>query len=363
LGINTILTLTSWSHAKGITWALHNAVEQIDEFYDDDPFSAPYFPLWEKLDCDSKDYLDQIPAKVMLALKPFRADNFGLAMLLSQNKNLSQLCVKCPTLFWLLFLRAKIDHWSKSEFLDVCNQGELAILQACQLPANTVALEVIAKFTADNFGQLQSDYLYRLFATLDYSHLNTVRTDLPDHLIQFLLRYPELQHAKLIQSLNRADYNELLRIVRNLRAVATELEIDSVNLELLIAESDNLAVLKSHHKHLEALALQKALQDYEKQLNSAEASSRSFPQLSLFADRDNLEQILNEADLLAESWLCQQNLMRYVPSILCGHYAVYRMLIKPHRATAVYYLFPEQDGGLRPVLKCQYSPDDLIKLQ
>jgi hypothetical protein len=80
----------------------------------------------------------------------------------------------------------------------------------------------------------------------------------------------------------------------------------------------------------------------------------------LFADRDDLEQILNEADLLTESWLCQQNLMQYVPGILSGHYVVYQQL-KPQRATAVYYLFPEQDGGIRPVLKCQYSADDLTK--
>ncbi len=77
----------------------------------------------------------------------------------------------------------------------------------------------------------------------------------------------------------------------------------------------------------------------------------------LFADRDDHEQILSEAELLAESWLCQQNLMQYVPGILCGHYAIYQQL-KPQRATAVYYLFPEQDGGLRPVLKCHIRADE-----
>jgi hypothetical protein len=151
------LVLTSWNNCQGITWSI---VDDDAVKHHRDPFTAPYFPIWECLDYDScKDYLDQIPEKINLACLLFRADNFGLAMLLSQNKNLSQLCVKCPTLFWLLFLRAKIDHWSKSEFLDVCNQGELAILQACQLPANTVALEVIAKFTAKHYAQLQSYYL------------------------------------------------------------------------------------------------------------------------------------------------------------------------------------------------------------
>jgi hypothetical protein len=352
--INTPITLilTSWNHPCGVTWALHNAVEQIDELYDD-PFRAPYFPIWECLTDDKAcdEYLNQIPKAIAVTLRLYRSVNFGMLMMLSQNKNLINFSEKYSTLFWLLFRQAKNDHWSKIEFLDVCNQGESAMLIACGLPANDIALEAIAKFTANNFAQLQSDYIHRLFTELDYQHLNANLEHIPDHLIQFLLRYPELQHAKLIQSLNRADHNELLRIVRNLRAVATQ--IDSVNLELLIAESDNIPALKSHYKRLEALALQKALQDYDKQLKSAEVSSRSLPQLSLFVDRDDLVQILSEVDLLADSWLCRQNLMRYVPGILSEHYAVYRML-KPQRATAVYYLFPEQDGGIRPVLKCQY---------
>ncbi|WP_157205013.1 hypothetical protein [Methylomonas methanica] len=349
------LVLTSWNNCQGITWSIvdDDGIDRCENF-----FTAPYFPLWEKLDFDScRDYLDQIPSQLLATLKSFRADSFGMLMLISQNKFLTNFYRKYSTLFWLFFRHAKIDQWSKNEFLAVCSQGELAILQACQLPANTVTIEVIAKFSADNFGQLQSDLIYHLFE-FDFQHLNAIREHIPDHLIQFLLRYPELQHAKLIQNLKKSEYNELPRIVRNLRAVATE--IDTVNVEKLIAESDNLAALKSHDNHLEALALEKALQDYEKQLKSAEASSRSFPQLSLFAHRDDLMQILSEVDLLAESWLCQQNLMRYVPGILCGHYAVYQQR-KPQRATAVYYLFPEQDGGLRPVLKCQYRADDITK--
>lgn len=353
------LVLTSWNNCQGITWSIvaDDGVE-----HHRDPFNAPYFPIWECLDCDGcRDYLAQIPVEVLNAVKPFRGDQFGILMLLSQNKFLTELS-RNSTLFWLLFRQAKAERWNTAQFLNVCNQGELAILEACHLPTNDIALEVIAKFTANTFAQLQSDYIHRLFFELDYQHLNAIREHIPDHLVQFLLRYPELQHAKLIQNLKKSEYNELPRIVRNLRAVVAKLKIDTVNVEKLIAESDSLAALKSHDNHLEALALEKALQDYEKQLKSAEASSRSFPQLSLFADRDDLVQLLNEADLLAESRLCQQNLMQYVPGILCGHYAVYQQL-KPQRATAVYYLFPEQDGGLRPVLKCQYSPDDLIKLQ
>ncbi|WP_415878562.1 hypothetical protein [Methylomonas sp. TEB] len=354
LNDNRILVLTAWNHCSGITLSLVTD-DSIEKY---DPFTAPYFPIWECLDYDScRDYLEQIPSQLLAMLKSYRADSFGMLMLISQNKFLTNFYGKYSTLFWLFFRQAKIDHWSKSEFLDVCNQGEFAMLIACQLPANTVALDVIAKFTANNYSQYQYDLICRLFEALDYQHLNSVRDFFPDHLIQFLLRYPELQHAKLIQNLKKSEYNELPRIVRNLRAVVAKLKIDTVNVEKLIAESGNLAALKSHYNHLEALALEKALQDYEKQLKSAEASSRSFPQLSLFADRDDHEQILSEAELLAESWLCQQNLMQYVPGILCGHYAIYQQR-KPQRATAVYYLFPEQDGGLRPVLKCLYSADE-----
>jgi hypothetical protein len=355
IGIHSTLIMGSWNHrSSGINLSL--VTDDGIEHYD--PFTAPYFQISDFLNvCAAKPYLDQIPAEVLNAVQPYRSDSYGIVMILSQYKFLTDLCRKYSTLFWLIFRKAKIDHWSKCEFLDVCNHGESAMLIACGLPANNIALEAIAKFTANNFAQLQSDYIHRLFTELDYQHLNTNLEHIPDHLIQFLLRYPELQHAKLIQSLNRADYNELLRIVRNLPAVAAK--IDTVN--ELIAESDNIPALKSHYKRLEALALEKALKDYEKQLKSAEASSRSFPQLLMFVDRDDLVQILSEVDLLAESWLCRQNLMSYVPGILSEHYAVYRML-KPQRATAVYYLFPEQDGGLRPVLKYQYIVDALIKL-
>ncbi len=356
-----ILMLTGFNHRVGISMSIVTD-DGIDR-HDNPLTTLPYFPILEKLDYNScKDYIDQIPFEIQNVIKPFRGDQFGILMLLSQHKNLTNLYGKYSTLFWLLFRQAKAERWNTTRFVNVCNQGESAMLIACDLPANDIALEVIAKFTANNFAQLQSDYIHRLFTELDCQHLNANLEHIPDHLIQFLLRYPELQHAKLIKQLEQSDYNELLRIVRNLRAVAVKLEIDTVNVEKLIAESANIPALKSHYKCLEATLVEKALRDYENQLESAEASSRSFPQLSLFADRDALVQILSEADLLAESWLCQQNLMQYVPGILSGHYAVYQQR-QPQRASDVYYLFPEQDGGIRPVLKCQYSANDFIKLE
>lgn len=356
-----ILVLTGFNHRVGISMFIVTD-EGIEQY--DDPFTAPYFPIWECLDYDScRDYLDQIPAEVMQALKPFRAESFGMLMLLSQNKFLTELCGKYSTLFFWLLFRQKIDHWSKQQFVNICLQDEITRLQACHLPANSIALQFLGKITASHcYTQFHSDLIQQTFKQLDFCHLNRTLETVPDHLLQFLLHYPDLQHVKFLGQLEQEDYHELLLTIRAIQHLAVELKIDSVNVTKQVLESDSISALKTLQAHLREEAAHRALQDYEKQLKSAEASSRSFPQLSLFADSDDLEQILNEADLLAESWLCQQNLMQYVPGILCGHYAVYQQR-KPQRATAVYYLFPEQDGGLRPVLKCQYSPDDLIKLQ
>jgi hypothetical protein len=227
LNENRMLLLTSWNHENGITLSL--VTDDGIEHYDD-PLNALYFPIWEYLDYDScKDFIDQIPAQVLEAVKPYRAESFGMLMLLSGNKFLSEFCGKYSTLFWLLFRQAKSDHWSKQQFVNVCLQDEMAILSACHLPANPVVLELLTKITANNFAQHQYDWIQRLFTELDYQNLNAIRAELPDHLIMFLLRYPELQHFKLIQNLDKSDYHELLRTIRAIMQLADALEIDTVN--------------------------------------------------------------------------------------------------------------------------------------
>jgi hypothetical protein len=346
IGIHTTLILTSWNHSSGITWSLltDGGIEQYD-----DPFLAPFFQISDFLNVSAaKPFIDQIPAEVMLALKPFRSDNFGMLIAARRHKFLTNLCSAYCTPFWLFFKQAKNDHWSKSEFLDVCNQGESAMLIACHLPNNDIALEVIAKFTADNFGQLQSDLIYRLFE-LDYQHLNSIRDKIPDHLLQFLLRYPNFQHMKLIQSISKSDYNNLLRTTRAIQHLAVKLKIDSVNVTKQVLESDSISALKTLQAHLREEAAHRALLDYAKVINDEPGACPLFPSPPL-ATTENLVAITSAAELLAESQLLRHDLVRFCDSIVDGHYYAYSVLA-PERSTLLLYLFRAADDEIVPVIK------------
>ena len=345
IGIQTTLVLTAWNHENGITGSL--ITDDGIEYYDD-PFTAPFFQISDFLDDDScSEYIDQIPAELMEALKSYRSDSFGMLML-SQSKFLTKLSGN-STLFWLLFRQAKAERWNTTRFVNVCNQGESAMLIACGLPANDIALEVIAKFTAKNFAQLQSDYLYSLFAKLDYQHLNAIRADLPDHLIMFLLRHPELQHFKLIQHLNKSDYHELLRTTRAIQRLADELKIDTVNVMKQARESDSIFALNALENRLSAANTNRLLHDYEKMLGSAPGASNCFPSPPL-ADSKNIIAITSTAELLAESKVLQHDLITFAEGISAGNYYAYKIL-KPERATLLLYLFKSDDGGIMPVIK------------
>lgn len=347
IGIQTTLALTAWNHEIGITWSL--ITDDGIEYYDD-PFTAPFFQISDFLNvCAAKPYLDQIPAQVLETLKSYRADSFGMLMLLSGNKFLSEFCGKYSTLFWLLFRQAKSDHWSKQQFVNVCLQDEISILQACHLPANPIALELLTKITANNFAQHQYDWIQRLFSELDYQHLNAIREHIPDHLIQFLLRHPDLQRFKLIHNLEQSDYHELLRTTRVIMQLAEELKIDSVNVMKQARESDNIPALKSLENRLRAAITSRLLHDYEKMLGSAPGASNCFPSPPL-ADSKNIVALTSTAELLAESKALQHDLITFAEGICAGNYYAYKIL-KPERATLLLYLFKSADGGIMPVIK------------
>lgn len=252
LSINTTLLLTSWSHAKGITWELRHAVEQIDEFYDA-PFSAPYFPIWECLDYDScRDYLDQIPAEVMLALKPFRGNNFGMLIIVCRDKFLIDFCSTYRMPFWLLFRQAKKDRWNPQQFISLCESGIWNVLKVLNLPANQVALQFLSKITASHcYTQFHVDLIQETFRDLDYRHLNTLETA-PDYLLQFLLRFPYLQHVKFLGQLERDDYYVFRDCIKRLRSALIKRDVVNVNQQIatVLATSDSLNALRTYEKRV-----------------------------------------------------------------------------------------------------------------
>lgn len=349
LNHHRILVLTSWNHSSGITLSLVTD-DGIDRY--DNPFTTlPYFPILEKLDYNScKDYIDQIPFEIQNVIKRYRRDSCGIVMLLSQNIFLTDLYGKYSTLFWLLFKQAKAQQWTEQQFVNRCLQHETVLLQQCHLPANAVAFEVLAKLTANSFGQYQYDLIFRLFEELDYHHLNSVRKDIPDHLIQFLLRHSELQHLKLIHELEqRYDYNELLRAIRAIQHLAVELKIDSVNVTKQVLESDSISALKTLQAHLREEATHQLLLDYAKIINDESGACPSFPSPPLAATAD-IVAITSAAELLAESQLLRHDLVRYCNSIVDGHYYAYHVLA-PERSTLLLYLFQTADDGIVPVIK------------
>jgi hypothetical protein len=347
IGIHSTLIMGSWNHRSG---GINLSLVTDDGIEHYDPFNAPYFQISDFLNvCAAKPYLDQILAEVMQMLKSYRADSFGMLMLLSQHQYLTKFCGNYSTLFWLLFRQAKAERWNTAQFLNVCSQGESAMLLACHLPANPIALELLAKITANNFAQHQYDWIQRLFTALDCTNLNAIRADLPDHLIQFLLRHPELQHMKLIQHLEQSDYHELLRTTRAIQRLADEQKIDTVNVTKQVLESDSIPALKSLENRLSAANASRLLHDYEKMLGSATGASNCFPSPPL-ADSKNIVAITSASELLAESKALKHDLITFAEGICAGNYYAYKIL-KPERGTLLLYLFKSADGGIMPVIK------------
>jgi len=251
IGIHTTLVLTSFNSASGVSWSLITD-DRIERF--DDPFSAPFFQISDFLsECAAKPYLDQIPAEVMQVLRPYLADNFGLIMLLSQNKNLIELCGKYSTLFWLLFRQAKIDHWSKQQFIAICDSGIFNVLKALNLPANQATLQFLSKITASHcYTQFHVDLIHQTFMQLDYRHLNSKLETAPDHLLQFLLRYPHLQHVKFLGQLDREDYYVFRDCIKRLRSALIKRDVVNVNQQLaaVLATSVSLHTLRTYEKRV-----------------------------------------------------------------------------------------------------------------
>ena len=249
IGIHTTLVLTSFNSTNGITWSLQT--DDGIEYYDD-PFSAPFFQISDFLHDDNcRDYLDQIPVEVLNAAKPYRS--FGIVMLLSQNKFLTKVYGKYSTLFWLLFRQNKIDHWSKQQFISLCESGIWNVLKALNLPANQAALNLLNKITASHcFTQFHVDLIHQTFMQLDYRHLNSKLETAPDFLLQFLLRFPHLQHVKFLGQLERDDYYVFRDCIKRLRSALIKRDVVNVNQQLaaVLATSDSLNALRTYEKRV-----------------------------------------------------------------------------------------------------------------
>jgi hypothetical protein len=251
IGIHTTLVLTSWNHSSGITWSL--ITDDGIESYED-PFSAPFFQISDFLNvCAAKPYLDEIPVEVMQALRPYRADNFGLLMLLSQNKNLTKIYGKYSTLFWLLFRQAKNEGWVEQQFISLCESGIWNVLKALNLPANQAALKFLSKITASHcYTQFHVDLIHQTFRDLDYRHLNSKLEIAPDHLLQFLLRFPHLQHVNFLGQLKRDDYYVFRDCIKRLRSALIKRDVVNVTQQIttVLATSDSLDTLRTYEKRV-----------------------------------------------------------------------------------------------------------------
>jgi hypothetical protein len=251
IGVQTTLVLTSFNSASGVSWSLitDGGIEQYD-----DPFFAPFFQIADFLHDDNcRDYLAQIPAEVMLALKPFRADSFGMLMLISQNKFLTNFCSTYRIPFWLLYRRAKNEGWVEQQFIAICESGIWNMLKALNLPANQATLELLNKITASHgYTQFHVDLIQQTFRDLDYHHLNSSLETVPDFLLQFLLRYPHLQHVKFLGQLERDDYYVFRDCIKRLRSALIKREIDNVTQQLatVLATSDSLDTLRTYEKRV-----------------------------------------------------------------------------------------------------------------
>ncbi|QPK62919.1 hypothetical protein IVG45_19145 [Methylomonas sp. LL1] len=343
-----ILIVTGFNHRDGITWTL--LTDDKREYYDD-PFTAPYLPTWEypnQRDDQIQAFLDGIPPSLLNALRPYRRDRFGLLMLSSRHRLLAECCERHPMLFWLLYRQAQVEQWPVVTLLDICSLPITDRLRPCQLPDDTVTLEILNKLQAPQFAQHEYELIHRCFAELDVERLNRLPA-IPDHLLRFLLRQPQYQALSLLSTLERYDYNALLRSIRSIEQSVHALQLNLSDVERQVATLANLSALNRYQERLHAAATTRLLDDYEKRLGEASDTSLAFPSPP-FSATENLQPITRVVDLLAECRLLNHDAIRYVSGIQSGYHYAYRVL-NPVYCTAIIILFKTRDDKLLPVIK------------
>ena len=203
LNIDSQLMLTAWRHPKGITWSV-KADNVLSVHQDYILLSAPYFPVWEKLDTQHeaiRAWFEQIPPAVH-GLQHYRADSFGLLMMLSRYPQLVPHFLRWPTVFWYAYRCAVKRRVLDEPFVGIWEQhGQdierrylKRILRATGL-CYTTQLEFISRISAENFGGRQHALIQQALKILDYEYLNQHYEWINEHALQCWLTQPSLQYA------------------------------------------------------------------------------------------------------------------------------------------------------------------------
>ncbi|QSB03033.1 hypothetical protein JWZ98_08940 [Methylomonas sp. EFPC1] len=346
LNIDSKLVLTGWHHPAGLSWWLC-FVDGIEERHTN-PFESLYFPIPEMLADDTAIHYLGIPAHLLSTSKRYRADSFGMLVCLSRHKSLVKTMGNNWTLFWKCYRQAKAELWTEQQLINVCNKGAVEMMHACHLPANQAAISTLTKFSADNFGQFQFDLIDHLFSELDYHQLNATHDIIFDHQVHFLLKYPHLEGLGVWRNWTSNNYDELLRTVKSIQALAQRPVLPAVNIQEQMQSCESLSALKTLQNALQDAKAQNELLNYDKPLESAYRASASFPPPPV-TSTETFEAITTPSQLFQLSKSLNFNLMSYVQGINEGKYYLYR--IKPDEAVVVLMLFKTNDNRVKPVIQ------------
>jgi len=186
------LILTGWD--VGIRWL--NVIDGDTTAYTD-PFAESLFPI-EFIDHDLlKSWAATIPDEIIVLLKRYKGNAFGMLMMTSLHRYAHQLFLEQPTLFWLAFCYAQQHQWSEAQFISCCNLKRTAILDACGLPASRSALKLVSKIQARHFGRYELDQI-RALLNLDGFEILNHRASLPIDMLHLILKQPNLLGSKFV---------------------------------------------------------------------------------------------------------------------------------------------------------------------
>ena len=147
----------------------------------------------------------------------------------------------------------KNERWNPQQFIAICESGIFNVLKALNLPLNQAAVDLLNKITASHcYTQFHVDLIHQTFKQLDYRHLNSKLETAPDHLLQFLLRFPHLQHVKFLGQLERDDYYVFRDCIKRLRSALIKRDVVNVNQQIatVLATSDSLNALRTYEKRV-----------------------------------------------------------------------------------------------------------------
>jgi len=335
------LTLTSWQNNNGISWKtlIDGKIEQHSN-----PFETPPFPF-NFLESGLLQYWrEQIPGKLMLQLRRFKGNAFGILNLCSRYQYADELFNNHPTLFWLTFMYIQKHSKEEAEFIELCRLKQTEILKSINLPAKKPALKLLHKIKARHYAQNEYD-LIRSLLRLNIERLNHLET-VPIPLIELILHFPKLLNSKLLNRWNDKGIKHLRESIQDIEHMSRRIGLDSNATNQQLYGCKNMIQLEELHDKL-VKQFDKAMADITSRKKEVSAVPLwiPFPPPPLLGN-ENIVPISDRKTLFEEGRQQRHCVAVYDEDIIKGQYYVYQVL-RPERATLGIVIKKKQSHSLQ----------------